>query len=271
MLGPPTVELSLSEPFTIDAGTSETIRYFVLPTDLEADRWITGVDVIPGSRAIVRHVAVYVDTTGQARVADQTDDGPGFTTGFQGDQPIGVWWPGQNPVKLDGVGYPLPPGADIVTRVLYKKTWITEGQAFTDQTRVGLHLTEAGVNTIEHSVLRSPEEPSGQNLVFSHTLDQDIDLLGLLPEVEIETVELQIEGVLPDGSRQPLLLILDPDPDWPTRYWFDRSRSLPSGSQIEVSATLRPGAERVMVSSLFAADTPVRLLLDYTLGTSAEN
>ena len=271
-LGTPTVELALSEPFELDASTSQTVRHFVLPTDLGGDRWVTGIDVIPGSQAVVRHVSVYIDTTGQARAADEADPEAGFATGgFEGERPIAVWWPGQSAVKLETVGYALPSGADIVARVLYKKTWITEGQAFTDQTRLGLHLTEDRVGTVEHMVLRSPEGPNGRELVFSHTLDQDVTLLGLLPELAIEATELQIEGVLPDGSRQPLLLIREPDPGWPTRYWFDSPLSLPTGSQIEVTTTLQPGADRETVSSLFAEDAPVRLLLEYTTGAGAAN
>ena len=270
-LGTPTLELTWSEPFELDAGTSETVRYFVLPTDLGEDRWVTGVDVIPGSQAVVRHVSVYIDTTGQARAADQADAETGFATGFESDQPIAVWWPGQSAVKLETVGYGLPSGADIVARVLYKKTWITEGQAFTDQTRLGLHVRESGVGTIEYTVLRSPDEPNGRELVFSHTLDQDVTLLGLLPELELEATELQIEGVLPGGSRQPLLLIRDPDQGWPTRYWFDSPHFLPSGSRIEVTVTLRPGGDRETVPSLFAEHTPVRLLLEYTTGAGAAN
>ena len=270
-LGVPTVELTWTEPFEIDAATSETIRYFVLPTDLGGDRWVTGVDVIPGSQAVVRHVSVYVDATGQARTADAADAGVGFAAGFENEQPIAVWWPGQSAVKLDAVGYALPSGADIVARVLYKKTWITEGQAFTDQTRLGLHLTDVDVGTIDHTVLSSPDEPTGRELAFSHTLDENVNLLGLLPELEIDALELQIEGVLPDESRQPLLLIREPDPGWPTRYWFDTPRSLPRGSRIEVTATLHPGADRETVSSLFAGEAPVRLLLEYTAGAGAAN
>ena len=120
-------------------------------------------------------------------------------------------------------------------------------------------------------MLSSPDEPTGREFVFSHTLDQDINLLGLLPEIEIAAVELQIEGVLPDGSRQPLLMIREPDPGWPTRYWFDTPRALPSGSRIEVMATLRPGGDRETLSSLFAGDAPVRLLLEYTTGAGAAN
>ena len=270
-LGTPTVELTLPEPFEFDASTSETVRYFVMPTALGGDRWVTAVDVVPGARAVVRHVSIYIDNVGQARAADQADAGPGFATGFDGEQPIAVWWPGQSVVKLDAVGYALPDGADIVARVLYKKTWITEGQAFTDQTRLGLHVTEGGVGTIEHTVVSSQGEPDGRELAFTYTFDQDVNLLGMLPEIEVDAAELQVEGVLPDGSRLPLLLIRDPDPGWPTRYWFDGPRSLPSGSRIDVTTTLRPGASRDAVTSLFANGAAVRLLLDHTAGSGAAN
>jgi len=268
-LGPPTVELTVSQPFLIDSGTNETVHYFVLPTDLGEDRWISAVDVIPGSRAIVRHVSLYMDTTGQAKTADRAHSGPGFTSDFNSEQPIAVWWPGQNLVDLDEVGYALPAGADIVARVLYKKTWITEGQPFTDQTRFGLYLNDKDVRTIQYTIVGFTEEVDGQELIFTHKFDEDISLLGLFPEIELEALELRIEALFPDGSREPLLLIREPDPTWPTRYWLDSPKSLPRGSQIETSVTRRPGAGQKAVKSLFASnDDPVRLLIEYTSAVS---
>ena len=270
-LGAPSLDLALSEPFVIDADTSEITRYFSVQTELGSDRWITGIDVLPGSRAVVRHVSVYIDDTGQASAADAADPSPGFDAGFDTGRPIAVWWPGQDLVKLDSAGYALPAGADLVARVVYKKTWITEGQAFTDQTRLGVHLADAAVNTITHTVVNSPEQVTTKELRFSYAIDDNVTLLGLLPEVAVAASELQVEGVLPDGSREPLLLIRDPDPGWPTRYWFDSPRALPSGSAIEVVATLRGGADRQTVPSLFSSTAPVRLLVDYTTGTAAAN
>ncbi|MBJ83785.1 MAG: hypothetical protein CL462_12875 [Acidimicrobiaceae bacterium] len=270
-LGTPSLDLTLSEPFLIDSGTSELIRYFSVPTALDIDGWITGIDILPGSRAVVRHVSVYIDDTGQASAADAADPMPGFDTGFDAGRPIAVWWPGQNLVKLDSVGYALPAGADLVVRVLYKKTWITEGQAFTDQTRLGVHLANEAVDTITHAVVNSPDQATTRELRFSYTIDDDVTLLGLLPEVAVAATELQVEGVLPDGSREPLLLIREPDPGWPTRYWFDAPHALPSGSAIEVTATLRGGSDRQTVPSLFSSTAPVRLLLDYTTGAAAVN
>ena len=270
-LGAPSLDLTLSEPFLIDAGTSEVIRYFSVPTELDIDRWVTGIDVLPGSRAVVRHVSVYIDDTGQASAADAADPSPGFDTGFDAGSPIAVWWPGQDLIKLDSAGYALPAGADLVARVVYKKTWITEGQAFTDQTRIGVHLADEAVDTITHTVVNSPDQVTTRELRFSYTINDSVTLLGLLPEIAVAASELQVEGVLPDGSREPLLLIREPDPDWPTRYWFDSPHALPSGSAIEVTATLRGGADQQAVPSLFSSTAPVRLLVDYTTGAAAAN
>ena len=270
-LGAPSLDLTLSDPFLIDAGTSEVIRYFSVPTELDIDRWVTGIDVLPGSRAVVRHVSVYIDDTGQASAADAADPSPGFDTGFDAGSPIAVWWPGQDLIKLDSAGYALPAGADLVARVVYKKTWITEGQAFTDQTRIGVHLADEAVDTITHTVVNSPDQVTTRELRFSYTINDSVTLLGLLPEVAVAASELQVEGVLPDGSREPLLLIREPDPDWPTRYWFDSPHALPSGSAIEVTATLRGGADQQAVPSLFSSTAPVRLLVDYTTGAAAAN
>lgn len=263
-LGEPTAAFSLPEPFVLDAGTSEAVRYFVLPTDLGGDRWISAVDVRPESRAVVRHVSVYVDESGQARAADAADDGPGFASEFEGAEPVAVWWPGQQAPRLDGIGYPLPAGADLVARILYKKTWITEGQAFSDRTRIGLHLADGDVGAIGHTAVETALEPAGGELAFRHVFDDAVTLLALLPEVAVGSRELRVEGVLPDGSTRPLLLIRDPDPAWPTRYWLENPLDLPAGGALQVTAKLAPGARPEPVPSLFASEAPLRLLLDHT-------
>ena len=263
-LGAPTAEVALPEPFVLDAGTAEAVRYFAAPTDFGADRWITAVDVRPESRAVVRHVSVYVDASGRARAADDADDGPGFAAGFEGREPVAVWWPGQQVVRLDGVGYPLPAGADLVVRILYKKTWITEGQEFSDRTRLGLHLADGAVGAVEQTVVDPAVEPAGREMAFRHAFDGGVTLLALLPEVAVDSEELKVEGVLPDGSTRPLLLIREPDPAWPTRYWLEEPLDLPAGSAVQVTATLKPGAGVAAVPSLFGSDAPMRMLVDHT-------
>ena len=274
-LGEPALELAMPEPFTLDAGTSEVVRYFVLPTSTSADTFLTGADVMPGAGAIVRDVAIYVDATGTARDLDAADANPGFgeTDGFPNNAPVALWSPGQQRVLQQRVARPMPAAADIVARVHYKKTWITEGEAFTDQSRIGLYFADTPPAPIESMLLSSPAAVSALTLNFSHTVDEAVNVVAVLPEIEIPAKDVQVVAVKPDGARIPLLFLREPDTAWPTRYWFDTPVVLPEGTSIEVNAVLHPGADHTPGTSLFGADAsaPIRVMLDYATAATLAN
>ncbi len=274
-LGEPTVTLEMPEAFALDAGTSETVRYFVLPAGDAPAQSINAIDFKPGATAVVRSAAVFVDATGAARTLDDADAGVGFAPPDAGDfpsaAPIAVWIPGQEPVQTRGMGYSLPPGSDLVLRIQYKKTWITEGQEFSDQSRVGLYAADGAGASIESMLVASPETVSGREVRFTHDVEQDLSLLALLPEVDIESSEIQIEAVKPDGSRVPMLWLREPDSGWTTRFWFDAPVSLPEGSQLEITARLDPAAERLPSTPLLGGANPIRIAVDYVAGNVAAN
>ena len=271
-LGTPDLVLEMSEPFTLDAGTNELVRYFVLPAGTTGEQFVTGADVMPGASAVVRDVAIYLDDTGTARALDAEDDGPGFgeTEGrdFPATAPLALWSPGRQSVRQDDSARRLPAGADIVARVHYKKTWITEYEEFVDQSRIGLYLGGEGVRALESMSLSSPQHESGLRLTFSQELDQDVSALAILPEVAIDARDVQVVARTPSGSQVPMLFLREPDTAWPTRYWFDSPIDLPAGSTIEVNAVLHPGVEHSPGRSLFGADpsAPIRLVVDYATG-----
>ena len=276
-LGQPDLELELPEAYTIDANTSEVIRYFVLPPGTGEDKWITAADFQPGARAVVRSAAIFIDSTGVARTLDAGGSGLGFPQPEAGEfpvaPPVAVWIPGREPVLKVGMGYSLPQGADVVLRIRYKKTWITEGQEFSDKSRVGLYFSKADATPIASLLVTSPDTVSGRKVTFSYDIGQDVRLLALLPEVDIASSEMQVEAVRPDGSRVPMLWLREPDTDWPTRFWFDAPVSLPAGSQLEVTTILRPGAERSPTASLLGPDarTPIRFAVEYVTGSATAN
>ena len=253
-----------------------TLRFFVIPSGADRDHWINGVDFRPGSRPVVRSVIVYVDATGRARELDRGDEAPGFTPppdgSFPTTPPIAVWNPAQQTVLFgEGNGYKLAEGADLVIRVHYKKTWLTAGQEFSDRSTVALYLEDSTSRQIESLVVASPAMPAGSELTFQHRLPDDLDMLALLPEVQIQTAHLQIEAELPDGSRQPMLLLRRPDPNWPTRFWFDEPMSLPRGTQLDVRVVPEPGASQLDTTAVLTgvtSDAPMRLMLNYVNGSS---
>ncbi len=268
-LGAPDLELDMPEPFTVDAGTNELVRYFVLTAGNTADRFVTGADVMPGAAAVVRDVALYIDATGTARALDAEDAGPGFAEvagrDFPTAAPLALWSPGRPSVLQDAAVRHLPAGADIVARVHYKKTWITEYEEFVDQSRIGLYLSDDSARTVESMLVSSPEPADGLTLAFSQHVAEDLSALAILPEVAVEARNVQVVAVTPGGARVPLLFLREPDTAWPTRYWFDAPIDLPAGSTIEVNASLHPGAGHTPGLSLFGADpsAAIRLVVDY--------
>ena len=270
-LGTPTITLEPLEAFTLTADTAEAVRYFVIPSGIDDDSIVTGVEFRPGAPSVVRGAAVFFDATGTAQRLDAADPGPGFagTAGneFPADPAVAVWTPGQPSVLNAEVGYPLTGGADIVVRVHYRKTWITEGTEFTDRSRLGLHLAEGEAAGLQSALFSSPMEIAGREVTFTHVVEQDSTLVSLLPEVDIESSDLQIEAVRPDGSREPLLWLREPDSGWPTRFWFDKPVELPAGSHLEVTARLDPAAERRSSETLLGdARAPIRFSVDYVAG-----
>lgn len=274
-LGEPALGLQMPEAFEFAADVSDVVRFFVLPAETTSDRWIKAVDFQPGMRPIVRDATVYVDGTGKARALDEADAIPGFAPpadgSFPTSQPVAVWVPSQTPVTLgSAVAYRLPAGADVVVRIHYKKTWITDGQAFTDRSTVGLYFSDARPTAVETMLITSPAL-TGRQAKFTQTIDRDLDVLALLPEVGVKMTDIRVEAIGPDGARQPLLLLREPDGAWPTRYWFESPVALRKGTTIEVTAVVKPGAESVTSTSLLAGapQAPVRFLLDFVAGGRA--
>jgi len=138
--------------------------------------------VMPGASAVGRDVALYIDTTGTARALDAEDDEPGFAEAedrdFPATAPLALWSPGRQSVRQDDAARLLPAGADVVARVHYKKTWITEYEEFVDQSRLGLYLGDEGDRPIDSLLLSAPERENGLRLAFGQRLEQAASLVG---------------------------------------------------------------------------------------------
>ena len=274
-LGVPDVELVMDETFSIASDVNDVVRYFVLPTSLDRTSFLVGADIMPGASAVVRDVAIYVDSSGTARKLDALDDEAGFgvNTDFPTSAPVALWSPGQQQVLQESVAHSLAAGSDIVARIHYKKTWITEGESFADTTTVGLYFSGEPAATLASVQVDSPAVTANLSLEFSYPIEQALDIVALLPEVSIAAKDVQIIGITPTGEEYPLLFLREPGTAWPTRYWLDAPISLPAGSSIHVNAVLYPGAGRNADDSLLGGDAnaPIRLVLDYVPSSPVAN
>ena len=181
---------------------------------------------------------------------------------------LALWLPGQQPVQLsDRAAYHLPAGSDLVLRIQYKKNWTNEGSRMTDQTSVGIHFLEnQPVEPVQTILLSSPKvQSAGEKITFKHPIERDINILSLLPRLSATVAQLQVAVTAPNESKETILLLSQPTPDWASQYWLESPLSLPRGSWIEVSITPEY-SNAGSAKTAEAADTtttPPQIRLDY--------
>lgn len=123
--GKPDLVLQPPAPFQVPADSMEVTEEFVLPVNLTSARELNGVDLLPGTPAVVRDATITI----------RTPNLPPKT--------IGTWIPRQVPARIEIkpiVG--LVPGSEVVARIHYKKTWKFEGQALSDRSSIGLYFAD---------------------------------------------------------------------------------------------------------------------------------
>ena len=120
----PTPSLVLKIPtFTSNAtpSTNNANPYdcFVLNTNLTKDTWLRAFECVPGNSAIVHHIVVNIDTTGNS-----TSDLSGNCASEPGQYNIGGWVPGCAPVVFPGqaplkAGVRIKKGSQIIMQIHY--------------------------------------------------------------------------------------------------------------------------------------------------------
>lgn len=180
-----TREVAPSAAFTA-AGERDQFRCFVLDPGNAEETYINGVHFIPGDPAVVHHILLYLDRTGQSEgMKDGAPDG-GYDCfggpGFDAPELIAPWAPGSVPTELpDGVGVPVPAGARLVMQIHYHPI---AGETHEDTTTVQLRETNV-----------SPEY-FGLSILIGNFNDQDDNGDGLQADTNGE-----VEFMIPAGAK----------------------------------------------------------------------
>jgi hypothetical protein len=232
--------------FKIPAGTTEDVyRCFSLPADSNVDRFVTGIEIRPGNRAIVHHVLLFLDGTGASIALDRADPGPGYTqfggVGFTPTGFLGGWAPGGAPQNLpEGTGFLVPRGTRIVIQVHYKPN----GEESIDATQIGLKYARTPVYQdmfvlpVWNRTFTIPAGARDYPVDASLTLPPivSVTLRAIAPHMHLLGREMQATATLPNGDRQCLVYIDDWDFHWQGQYGFARPIPLPAGTRIDVAA-----------------------------------
>src|SRR5207302_2058971 len=108
----------------------------------------------------------------------------------------------------DGTAFRLPAGSELNVRIHYKKTWQFERQAMADRSTVGVYFApRQSPQELFTLPIASPATVAAKDrtLTFSRTIDQDLQALALSPDQVPANITLQVQAILPDGSRAPMI------------------------------------------------------------------
>ena len=247
-MGAPDLALKLPSEVTVAADKMEETQEFTLSTGLTEPRWVRAVDLLPGTPSIVRSAVVSLKG---AATAASSSPAP--------DRVLARWVPGHDAEPIEGAAFKLPAGAELVVRIHYKKTWQFEGKPLNDRSTIGIYFApgrdarELLALPITSPTLPGPEA-TNRVVVFSQTINEDVQALALSPDQVPPNITLQVEAVKPDGSRAPMIR-LNTRPDWDRRYWFERPLALPRGTKVEVTARLE---DPDVLSAAFSAAAPTK-------------
>lgn len=245
-LGAPDLELALPKPFLPDFSNGDVYRCFRLPTGLQAQRYLSAVEVVPGNRTMVHHVLLFADTANASAALEGKDGQPGYPCfggpGFDAVSPLGGWVPGfRNSSLPDGIGIDLPAGAPVVIQVHYSAR---TGGVAPDLTRVGLHFARAPV---QKRLLTLPLVnqtfvlPAGQSAIpvrasYGPT-PAAITLRRIAPHMHLLGRSMSVTATPPGGPPRCLVNVPDWDFHWQGFYAYKTPVPVPLFSTLALAAT----------------------------------
>jgi mono/diheme cytochrome c family protein/peroxiredoxin len=258
-LGKPDLILTVQEDFVVGPSGRDAFRCFVLPTNLDEDKYVIGFEVKPGNQRVVHHTLNFWDTTGTARKMDQEakekakptdqDRGPGYSSamgvGFRGGPGkfggLGGWAPGQMPRFLpEGTGYFLPKGADLVIQTHYHR----DGKEEKDRLQIGLYFAKKNVEKPWQNLVVSgfgplqfiPAGKADYKTKGSGIVNADCTVYSVMPHMHLLGKTVKVTMTPPDGSAETLVEIDDWDYNWQETYWFKEPIKVKAGTKIEIEA-----------------------------------
>ena len=218
------------QPYAIPASAGpEGVKYqnFSVDPKIKTDKWVSEMEVIPGNRAVVHHIIVFVQPQGKQQKG-------------QGDF-LCAYVPGTRPKPLaTGYAKKIKAGSWLKFQVHYTPN----GSPQADISQVGLIFADP--NTITHQVLttevvnaRLTIEPGKDNQSFtavSQPSPIDVTMMSMAPHMHLRGKSFKYELELPDGKRQTLLDVPKYDFNWQTNYRLGEPLTIPAGARLHCTA-----------------------------------
>ncbi len=218
------------QPFTVPAEGTVRYQYFSVDPGFTEDKWVKMAEVLPGNRAVVHHILVFVRPPG----------GLLRSRGITGDFLVG-YVPGLRARPLpDGMAKLIPAGSKLVFQMHYTPI----GSQQQDLSKVGLVFTDPDKVTrqvlttkaVQHRLEIPPHDDNYRAEATSGAHGGDVLLLSMMPHAHLRGKSFRYEAVYPDGKSEVLLDVPHYDFNWQTSYRLAEPQRMPAGTRIHVVA-----------------------------------
>ena len=237
--------------FTSTATNTDVYQTFPFRSGLTVDKYLNGLEIIPGNNAIVHHVIIYKDMSNWAFTRDSALNSPepGFKSSGGGpasqtSNMIGAWAPGVQAVQYPtNMGIKLEANTNYMIEIHYPKGSV--GQQ--DSTRINFHYldnpSQARELLVGFIVTHTAQDvapfyiPANTVKTF-HTkvplsFGVDFSLLSVFPHMHLIGQQFDIFATKNDTDTIPLIKINKWDFNWQFNYFFRRPIRIKNGSEIE--------------------------------------
>jgi hypothetical protein len=239
------------DPYTSQAEFEDDYRCFAFETAFGEDKWVTGIEIVPGNKSIVHHVILYEDENDVVLNLDNADPLPGYQcfggVGSFSANFVGGWVPGQSAQFIpDGMGILIPSATNLIIQTHYPEE--TEGMV--DSTKVNLRFAENGNGLRQVSVTpyinHFTSLTNGPLAITANTTKTfhaeavvfgDVSLIGVLPHMHLIGRSMSCKAALPGGDTIEIFDIPEWDFEWQLSYQFRQPIHLPFGTKVIAEAT----------------------------------
>lgn len=204
-----------NRPYTVAAEGTVEYQYFVVDPKFTEDKWILDARTIPGNRAVVHHIIVYIRPPELSQFS-----GVGWLTSYV---------PGARPVKLPkGRARLIPAGSKLVFQMHYTPN----GEEQDDLSQLGLIFADESEITHEVYTIAGVDQqfeiPPGEANYQVHSsvnrLPNDSELLGIAPHMHFRGKSFKLwDG---DGEDANILLNV-PAYDFNWQHVYQLEKPLP--------------------------------------------
>jgi peroxiredoxin len=203
-------------------------QHFTVDPGFKDDKWVSAFQVLPGNRAVVHHIIVFVVP-------------PGANSGPSGRQHFAAYVPGYISEPFgQGAAKRIPKGSRLVFQVHYTPV----GTPQTDRSCVGFTYArpqdvrvQLMTNVAGNTQFEIPPHNANYKVeATSRPYSKDVMLVSLSPHMHFRGKSFLYEAIYPNGRKETLLNVPHYDFNWQTHYNLANPKSLPAGTRLHCVA-----------------------------------